>query len=562
MSCRLLLAALAAWIVLAPGPGAVAAPDPGRPDTPDPAGVVRQLLPSLPPLVPTVAPGLPVRIDGRTLMRIGNAPDLTAAERAELIERRMTAMIAAPQMPALVVDAGPARTAILVDGHPLVSVHPDDVALNGARSPRDLAATWRDAVEATVETAQRERSAHYIMLALLGGLVSTLLAWLTWAATNGLSQRIRAALDAGAAGFPRLFGQLERVPHFHGVDIRPALQTLNQLGLLASRLVVINAWLLVVLGLFPQTRSFNDLLLRSLLAAIGTVGQSLLGYVPNLVTILVTLVATQYLIKMTRFLFRQMAARPEELGFGLPLELIDALGKLATVVLWVFGAMVIAPLLPGLGTQTGQVIGLIVGAMITLGSGSTVGNAVAGFVLAYMRPFHVGDRVRVGDHEGDVIERNFTDVRLRTSKNEVITLTSNQVLGSPIVNYSTVMSQGRCLILHAAITLGYDVVRSQAEELLLEAARRTEGALADPPPFVWVTGLGDFSIGYQINIYTSLPNAKGTIASNLNKNVLDVFAEAGVEILSPNYLAVRDGNRPTVGAAHGLPGSEDRAGGP
>ncbi|MFP5503340.1 MAG: hypothetical protein ACLGIN_12700, partial [Candidatus Sericytochromatia bacterium] len=95
-------------------------------------------------------------------------------------------------------------------------------------------------------------------------------------------------------------------------------------------------------------------------------------------------------------------------------------------------------------------------------------------------------------------------------------------------------------------TIGYDVPRARVEELVLEAARRTDGIADAPAPFVLVTGLGDFSISYELNAHTFYPHAKAVIYSELHKNLLDTFNEAGVEIMSPTYAAYRDGSPSTV----------------
>lgn len=350
-----------------------------------------------------------------------------------------------------------------------------------------------------------------------------------------------------------LWKALSRVPYFSDFDPRPALLTLNTWLLWLGRIAILNFYALTVLGLFPQTRPFNDLLLNSLLHSLANIAEGLLSYFPKLVTIAVTLLVTYHAVRLIRFVFAQMKAHPEDLGFNLPTDLIDAFCKIAIAVAWVFGVMIVAPLLPGLGSQTGQVIGLLVGAMITFGSGSTIGNAVAGLVLAYMRPFETGDRVRIGDFEGDVLERHFTNVRLRTIKNEVVTLTTQAVLTSPITNFSTPLSRERGLILHTRVTIGYNVPRGQVQALMLEAARRTEGVTLDPAPFVLVIELGDFSVSYELNASTFLPHAKVTILSQLQANMLDTFNEAGVEILSPRYQAIRDGNPATVAPAWEAP---------
>ncbi|MFN3431761.1 MAG: mechanosensitive ion channel family protein, partial [Candidatus Sericytochromatia bacterium] len=493
------------------------------------------------------AVGQPVTLNGRPVLTVGESPSLSATERAGILDHRLAEILTIEPPPQWHVEVRPGGVQVLAGEKAFSTITAADIELNAAESAEALGARWVTALGAAVDEARYEHSLQYLATAVGIAVGMTLLAFLLIRFSADAHARVRAQLrDEASPVIARLFGWMNRVPYFEGIDVRPGLETLNVWGVWLVRLAIFNTWLLVVLGLFPQTRPFNALLLTSIIEALGTMGRSVVAYLPNMVTIAITVVVARYAIRLVQFVFSQMRARPEDLGFGLPVELIDALGKLATVVVWVFGAMVIAPLLPGLGTQTGQVIGLIVGAMITLGSGSTVGNAVAGFVLTYMRPFEVGDRVRVGEHEGDVIERNFTNVRLRTIKNEIVTLTSNHVLASALVNYTTDVSRQRGLILHTTVTIGYDVPRRKTEALLLEAATRTEAIIDEPAAFVLVTALGDFSISYELNASTPYPHRKAETYSELHKHILDVFSEAGVEIMSPTYHAVRDGHHTTV----------------
>ena len=60
------------------------------------------------------------------------------------------------------------------------------------------------------------------------------------------------------------------------------------------------------------------------------------------------------------------------------------------------------------------------------------------------------------------------------------------------------------------------------------------------------TALNDFYVGYELNAYTVHPKNMQNIYSALHQNIQDKFNEAGVEINSPHYAALRDGNRTTI----------------
>lgn len=183
--------------------------------------------------------------------------------------------------------------------------------------------------------------------------------------------------------------------------------------------------------------------------------------------------------------------------------------------------------------------------LFSLGSASSVGNIVSGVVLTYMRPFQIGDRVKLADTEGDLVAKNLLVVRVRTIKNVEVTIPNGVVLANHIINYST-RARAEGLILHATVTIGYDAPWAQIHALLIAAAGKTRGLAAQPAPFVLQTALDDFYVHYQINAYTRDANAMADTYSTLNANIQDAFNEAGVEIMSPHFTAARDGNRKAI----------------
>jgi len=166
-------------------------------------------------------------------------------------------------------------------------------------------------------------------------------------------------------------------------------------------------------------------------------------------------------------------------------------------------------------------------------------------VLTYMRPFKVGDRVKIAETTGDITEKTLLVTRIRNTKNVEITIPNSMILGSHIVNFST-SSRGEGLILHSTVTIGYDVPYKTVHGLLISAALSTQDILKEPTPFVLQTGLEDFYVSYEINAYTFQPNKMARIYSELHANIQDKFNEARVEIMSPHYSAIRDGNQTTV----------------
>ena len=102
------------------------------------------------------------------------------------------------------------------------------------------------------------------------------------------------------------------------------------------------------------------------------------------------------------------------------------------------------------------------------------------------------------------------------------------------------------LIIHTTVTIGYDSPWKTVHELLIQAALETEGLNRDKKPFVLQTSLDDWYVSYQINGYTNEPNKMAQTYSNLHQSIQDNFNKAGVEIMSPHYQTLRDGNDTTI----------------
>jgi small-conductance mechanosensitive channel len=162
-----------------------------------------------------------------------------------------------------------------------------------------------------------------------------------------------------------------------------------------------------------------------------------------------------------------------------------------------------------------------------------------------MRAFQVGDFVRIGNDVGEVVEKTLLITRVCTQKNEVITIPNGTVLGGVVVNYSS-EARKRGVIFHTVTTIGYGAPWRKVHELLISAAVETEDILHDPPPFVLQTALNDFYVSYELNAYTARPRNMQNIYSILHQNIQDRFNEAGVEINSPHYTSLRDGNETTI----------------
>ncbi len=312
------------------------------------------------------------------------------------------------------------------------------------------------------------------------------------------------------------------------------------------------------------TRNIRDLL-KGLLETIVALAleptrvalAAVVGYLPSLFYIAVIVVLTYYGLRIVRMVFSAVAQSTIRIP-GFYADWAIPTYNLLRVLVAAFAVILIWPYLPNSGSDAFKGVAAFLGLLLTFGSAGAVSNVVGGVVLIYMRPFQIGDRVRISDTMGDVVERGMLVTRIRTPKKVEITIPNSMVLGSHIVNYSTTAREGG-VILHTTVTIGYDAPWTKVHEVMKEAARRTDGVLDTPAPFVLQTALGDYAVSYEINAYTAVPEQMTGIYSALHQNLQDTFAEAGIEIMSPAYHALRDGNPSTIPSPHGPAGDGARA---
>jgi small-conductance mechanosensitive channel len=258
-----------------------------------------------------------------------------------------------------------------------------------------------------------------------------------------------------------------------------------------------------------------------------------LDAVPNLIFIAILVLVTRYLLKLVRLFFSGIASGNITLA-NFDREWAAPTYRIVRFFALAFAAVVAYPYIPGSTSPAFQGVSIFIGVIFSLGSSSFIANLIAGYSMTYRRAFRIGDRIQVGDVTGDVTEIGLMVTRVRTVKNEEIVVPNSNILNSHIVNYSAFAQKGG-LILHTTVGIGYETPWRQVEAMLLLAADRTPGLLKDPPPFVLQKALGDFCVTYEINAYADDARAMARLYAELHRNILDVFNEYNVQIMTPAY---------------------------
>lgn len=482
---------------------------------------------------PEDAPTAELSIAGRVVFvfrseRAGYSPvqRLTAA-RALLEE-----LVAGDQDVPVTHQALPEGERILVRGKEAFSVLATDVDTLAGETLETLVA---DTVERLAEALGevREGRSWHGLLSAAGKSVATLLvaAGLVWLLLRN-QRNVQARL--GRLG--------------HGRAVQPGASDLRVLWEqntvpLARGLATMLTWSLVALVVFlgferlllnfPYSRPIGESLQGQLLEELGQLLLAIVHSLPGLAVALLIWLAARFGIGMVRRYF-QAAGRGQVRS-----HLADAVTplvaeRLVAALVWLAALVVAFPYIPGSSTGAFQGVSVFAGLMVSLGSTSLVGQMASGIVLAYSRAFRVGDFVRFGEHEGTVVAFTLLATKLRTNKNEEVSVPNSLFTAGTTVNYSR-FARDEGTYVATQLSLGYDIPWRKVHELLLGAARRTEGLAGEPAPHVLQTALSDFYIQYELRAVAREPARRAAVLSLLHANVLDDFEAAGVAILSPHH---------------------------
>ncbi len=489
--------------------------------------------------------GAAVEVDGRPILlvyaRIGS---FTAQERAEAIGQRIVSVARKRTIPIDSIhpeDRG-RWTEILAGGDRIMGITNAD-AVGAEQERADLAIEYTEIIRQVVSQYRADHTLSHIVwgttYALLATAACLFIIWALFWVRRKLRKRLEGRLEVPGDGTPAQTVSV-RLRHYLG---RPIL-FISRAAFWIVILALLQAYGTLVLRFFPATKYTSYQVTNWLFSELAGFGKSLIAYTPNLILLAFICLITSYLIKVNEYFFGEI--RDEKVRIrGFYPDWAEPTAKLVRALILVASVIVAFPYLPGSQSPAFKGISVFVGVLLSLGSTSAVAHGVAGTILTYMRAFQVGDFVRIGSDSGEVIEKTLLVTRICTQKREVITIPNGTVLGGVVVNYSA-EAQKRGVIFHTVATIGYSAPWRQVHELLLSAALATEDVLHDPPPFVLQTALNDFYVSYELNAYTAKPRNMLNIYSMLHQNIQDKFNEAGVEINSPHYASLRDGNETTI----------------
>ena len=458
-----------------------------------------------------ITPGAPLIIDGDTLLvlytrRGGILPETRVEDiREKIMEegKRITLF-----SDSVYIFDSEFTTDIMIGENLVMSVTDND-GLWQNKTRQELAAEYRTIIEAKIE----QLHAQYGLKRKLMGVVYVLgamlaLGLLIWA-TNYCYRhwRYRLLRRLLRRTRPLAIKDYEVLNlHRQGILFLTSFNVLRYLVIFLLLFIFVPMFFVA----FPETKSFTFTIFGYVWNPFVNILKSVLGFLPK---------------------FFQIIWAPEDKRILCRLGATH-LSYSACAVLLVYDSYDMAPVAQ-------QRIGSIPGGVRLHWYHRVAGFIVDGMVMTYMRPFHVGDFIKYGDTEGFVIEKSVLVTRIRTRKNDVITIPNSNLMTSQTTNY-TFSAHNYGIVVHTKVTIGYDMQWQQIRDLLLAAAAKTAHLQKKPEPFVRITALDDFYVEYEINAYTRKSDLLGDIYSELHQNILDSFHSNGVEIMSPHIFAHRN----------------------
>ncbi len=514
------------------------------------------------PHLKTTKDGVPLMLDGKEIFRIrASLGAYTPSVRVKSIEERLTSLEKDPDSLRLVheikTEESGYSTNIVAGPHTLFTVTEPDARAEGYENRQELAKDYAYLLKLALLDDLKINTLETNLIAVGFSILTTIVLFFLIRAVNWIFRQVYVVLHRwrGTVIGPLRIQKAELVSAATITDLISGFVRVFRVIVFIS---IISIYLSCVLSYFPVTKPIAQEGIHLLLRPIaGIVWPAIVSYIPNLLFIIFILVSTYYVIAFTHFIFREIQRETITMP-GFDPDWSMPTYKIARFLIIAFSLILLFPYLPGAGSPAFQQVSIFLGVLFSLASTGALSHIISGIFLTYTGALRIGDRVKIADTVGDVMEKTLLATKIKTIKNEIITIPNGLVLGNHIVNYSASAQNGG-LILHTSVTIGYDVPWQAVHEALLEAAQQTEYILDDPPPFVWQTELGDFSVKYEINASTEHPHLMSKIYANLHLQIQDLFHRKGIEILSPTYHAVRDGNRITIPESDLKPGYEPPA---
>ncbi|GAL91656.1 mechanosensitive ion channel family protein [Microcystis aeruginosa] len=497
----------------------------------------------------TLGEVFPVMLDNQELFTIRQGiGSFSAQERAKSITDRIEKIAdddaLSPEDLTIKIDPEDKNPSIILGDTVIATITSKDAKLH-AVSQEVLAERALAKMKAAIVRYRQERQPDNLfkdaVLTVSATLATVLIFWVIIFISSRVFPQIQRLITSLVPGV--VFQNFEIISsQTIGIFSLRVLQFIRTLIILT----ILYFYLTFVLRLFPWTRKFGDGFLQYFFSALEVISQEIAKYLPNIFIILIIVFITHYLLRAIKPFFTGLERENLVINGFYP-DWAKPTYNLLSLLIIALAIVIAFPYLPGFNSPAFQGVSVFLGVLFSLGSTSAIANVVGGIILIYTRSFQLGDKISIGDVIGDVIEKGLLVTRIRTPANRIITIPNSSLLNTNVINFSVSQREFKQpLILQTTVTLGYDLPWRKVHATLKEAALATKFIVSEPAPFVLQTSLDDFYVSYQLNAYTDHPSKMVYIYSELHQNIQDKCNEVGIEIMSPHYKALRDGNHSTI----------------
>jgi small-conductance mechanosensitive channel len=157
-------------------------------------------------------------------------------------------------------------------------------------------------------------------------------------------------------------------------------------------------------------------------------------------------------------------------------------------------------------------------------------DIASGFILLFERPIRVGDRITIGEDEGDVQSINLRTTVVMTNDRITIIVPNSRLVSQRVINWSYGDPRARISI-PISVAINSDI--KLVTETLLVAAEDVSLVLTDPPPKVQFLRFGSYSLDFRLLVWTRHPSRHPQIKSDINYRIEKLFRERGIQIPYP-----------------------------
>lgn len=230
--------------------------------------------------------------------------------------------------------------------------------------------------------------------------------------------------------------------------------------------------------------------------------------------------------------------------YNLDIGVRQSIGTITRYIILVLGLYIIIDS-SGIELDSITVLFGALGVGIGFGLQNIVNNFISGLIILFERPIKVGDRIEVGEVNGDVVDISARSTTVITNDNISIIIPNSEFISSRVINWS---HNDRKIRFRFPVGVSYKEDPERVKKILLEVLNANDGVLKSPPPDVWFDAFGDSSLNFNLMVWTmKYVQRPKQLKSQLYYEIFAKFKEHNIEIPFPQRdLHVRSGELPVL----------------